>query len=98
MSKKKIHFFRFDRSMSLPLHSSQKENHYYDGEYTESHRRMDFALCEIGSGPRSSSPLIDVEAVSDDESDVHNSTVGQSTKWSFIFVVYRCCSYCCVTQ
>jgi hypothetical protein len=32
---------------------------------------------EIGSGPRSSSPLIDVEAVSDDESDIHNSTVGE---------------------
>ena len=32
---------------------------------------------EIGSGPRSSSPLIDVEAVSDDESDIHNSAVGQ---------------------
>jgi hypothetical protein len=40
-------------------------------------RKMDFALCEIGSGPRSSSPLIDVEAVSDDESDIHNSTVGE---------------------
>lgn len=32
---------------------------------------------EVGSAPRSSSPLIDVEAVSDDESDTPNSVVGQ---------------------
>ncbi|XP_018574381.1 calmodulin-binding transcription activator 2 isoform X1 [Anoplophora glabripennis] len=67
---------KFDRSMSLPLHSTPKDNSF-DGDSIESHRRMDFALCEIGSGPRSSSPLIDVEAVSDDESDIHNSTVGE---------------------
>ncbi|XP_064211128.1 calmodulin-binding transcription activator 2 isoform X3 [Tribolium castaneum] len=65
---------KFDRSMSLPL--STRENSF-DSEPPESGRRMDFALCEIGSGPRSSSPLIDVEAVSDDESDIHNSTVGE---------------------
>ncbi|XP_044272246.1 calmodulin-binding transcription activator 2 isoform X6 [Tribolium madens] len=65
---------KFDRSMSLPL--STRENSF-DSEPPESCRRMDFALCEIGSGPRSSSPLIDVEAVSDDESDIHNSTVGE---------------------
>lgn len=34
---------------------------------------------KVGNGvPRSSSPLIDVEAVSDDESDTPNSAVGQS--------------------
>lgn len=55
---------------------------------------------EIGSGPRSSSPLIDVEAVSDDECDVPNSTVGQCTKskWSLMFVVYRCCYFTVVLQ
>lgn len=36
---------------------------------------------EVGNGePRSSSPLIDVEAVSDDESNTPNSAVGQSTR------------------
>lgn len=49
------------------------------------------SIGEIGSGPRSSSPLIDVEAVSDDENDIHNSTVGQCNDMVYIFVVYRCC-------
>ncbi|KAF5289535.1 hypothetical protein FQR65_LT11810 [Abscondita terminalis] len=71
---------RFDRSMSLPL-SSPLSNHEnsFDSEISDgSHsRKMDFALCEVGNGPRSNSPLIDVEAVSDDESDTHNSAVGE---------------------
>lgn len=46
----------------------------------------DFDVGEIGSGPRSTSPLIDVEAVSDDESDIHNSTVGQCNDDA-----YLCC-------
>lgn len=51
-------------------------------------------LGEIGSGTRSTSPLIDVEAVSDDESDIPNSTtVGQwlSGLCLLIFVVSGCC-------
>ncbi|XP_074029388.1 calmodulin-binding transcription activator isoform X5 [Leptinotarsa decemlineata] len=66
-----------DRSMSLPLQSSIVRDSSTDGDGTDFHRKMDFALCEIGSGPRSSSPLIDVEAVSDDESELPNSTVGE---------------------
>ncbi|KAG5895918.1 hypothetical protein JTB14_031823 [Gonioctena quinquepunctata] len=66
---------KFDRSMSLPLNSPSTKDNSLDG--TDFHRKMDFALCEIGSGPRSSSPLIDVEAVSDDESELPNSTVGE---------------------
>lgn len=51
-------------------------------------------LGEIGTGTRSCSPLIDVEAVSDDESDIPNSTtVGQwlSGLCLLIFVVSGCC-------
>ncbi|KAK9707752.1 IQ calmodulin-binding motif [Popillia japonica] len=35
---------------------------------------------EVGSAPRSSSPLIDVEAVSDDDSDTHNSLVDREQR------------------
>ncbi|KAK4875873.1 hypothetical protein RN001_012295 [Aquatica leii] len=69
---------RFDRSMSLPL-SSPLSNHdnSFDSEHSDGphSRKMDFALC--GEWARSNSPLIDVEAVSDDESDTHNSGVGE---------------------
>ncbi|KAJ8940097.1 hypothetical protein NQ318_011479 [Aromia moschata] len=68
---------KFDRSMSLPLNTSLAKEDSADNDSVDIHRKMDFALCEIGSGPRSSSPLIDVEAVSDDESDIHNGTVGE---------------------
>ncbi|KAJ8981100.1 hypothetical protein NQ317_005418 [Molorchus minor] len=66
---------KFDRSMSLPINPCSKDDIHND--VVDVHRKMDFALCEIGSGARSSSPLIDVEAVSDDESDIHNGTVGE---------------------
>ncbi|XP_060529808.1 calmodulin-binding transcription activator 1 isoform X4 [Cylas formicarius] len=72
---------RNDRSMSLPIHSalSTRETSF-DSDSSESvGRKMDFALCELSSGPRSSSPLIDVEAVSDeDENGLRNSnSVGE---------------------
>uniref|UniRef100_A0A6P7FAA1 Calmodulin-binding transcription activator 2 isoform X7 n=1 Tax=Diabrotica virgifera virgifera TaxID=50390 RepID=A0A6P7FAA1_DIAVI len=68
---------KFDRSMSLPLQTSCLKDHSFDNDSLDSHKKMDFALCEIGSGPRSSSPLIDVEGVSDDENEIPNSTVGE---------------------
>ncbi|KAF5291164.1 hypothetical protein FQA39_LY14406 [Lamprigera yunnana] len=71
---------RFDRSMSLPLSSPlSNQDSSFDSENSDGlhGRKMDFALCEVGNGPRSNSPLIDVEAVSDDESDTHNSGVGE---------------------
>ncbi|XP_022907553.1 calmodulin-binding transcription activator 2 isoform X3 [Onthophagus taurus] len=69
---------RFDRSMSLPG-SSPIPNDSLDADVdSSSSRRMDIALCEVaGNVHRSSSPLIDVEAVSDDDSDAHNSVVGE---------------------
>ncbi|VEN53158.1 unnamed protein product [Callosobruchus maculatus] len=65
-----------DRSMSLPLHASISKD---DCDSFEIHKRMDFALCEISNGGRSGSPLIDVEAVSDDDEReiTPNSTVGE---------------------
>ncbi|XP_057668641.1 calmodulin-binding transcription activator 2-like isoform X3 [Diorhabda carinulata] len=68
---------KFDRSMSLPLQTSCLKDNSFDNESLDSHKKMDFVLCEIGSGPRSSSPLIDVEGVSDDENELPNSTVGE---------------------
>ncbi|XP_069677784.1 calmodulin-binding transcription activator 2 isoform X3 [Periplaneta americana] len=77
---------RFDRSMSLPLNSpmSGVESSYdsavsegRDGMRNSPVRRMDFALCEVATGPRSESPIIDVEAVSDEESEAKQSVVGE---------------------
>nr|CAD7201845.1 unnamed protein product [Timema douglasi] len=68
---------RFDRSMSLPLSSpmSGLESSFDSSSSSEGRdvmrgspvRKMDFALCEVAMGARSSSPIIDVEAVSDEE-------------------------------
>ncbi|XP_077299054.1 calmodulin-binding transcription activator 2-like isoform X2 [Arctopsyche grandis] len=65
---------RFDRSMSLPLSSfnpgdSSYLNNIDSGTRQLISRRMDYALCEVAGGPRSDSPLIDVEAMSDEESE-----------------------------
>ncbi|XP_066146181.1 calmodulin-binding transcription activator 2 isoform X2 [Euwallacea fornicatus] len=72
---------KIDRSMSLPLQSSlsTRDNSFESDTLETSGRRMDFALCEIGTGGRSNSPLIDVEAVSDeDEREVcSGSAVGE---------------------
>ncbi|XP_037971096.2 calmodulin-binding transcription activator 2 isoform X4 [Plutella xylostella] len=54
---------RWERSMSLPLDSDTSEDSFGDSKIG---RRMDLALCETAGGPRSESPLIDVEAMSDD--------------------------------
>ncbi|XP_023715789.1 calmodulin-binding transcription activator 2 isoform X4 [Cryptotermes secundus] len=77
---------RFDRSMSLPLNSPMSGvESSYDSGISEGRdvmrnspvRRMDFALCEVATGPRSESPIIDVEAVSDEESEAKQSIVGE---------------------
>ncbi|KAG8234420.1 hypothetical protein J437_LFUL012564 [Ladona fulva] len=79
---------RFDRSMSLPLNSPVNivDSSTNDSISSEGHdlsrmspvRRMDFALCEVVTGPRSESPIIDVEAVSDEESsEAKQSLVGE---------------------
>ncbi|GFG34010.1 hypothetical protein Cfor_07539, partial [Coptotermes formosanus] len=77
---------RFDRSMSLPLNSpmSGVESSYESGlsegrdvMRSSPVRRMDFALCEVATGPRSESPIIDVEAVSDEELEAKQSVVGE---------------------
>jgi len=76
---------RFDRSMSLPLNSpmsgveSSYESGMCDGRDVMRNspvRRMDFALCEVATGPRSESPIIDVEAVSDEELEAKQNIVG----------------------
>ncbi|XP_076265400.1 calmodulin-binding transcription activator isoform X5 [Rhynchophorus ferrugineus] len=68
-SKENIKLSKFDRSMSLPLQSSlsARENSFDSDTMDSGGRKMDFALCELGNEHRSSSPLIDVEAVSDDD-------------------------------
>ncbi|XP_068082138.1 calmodulin-binding transcription activator 2 [Anabrus simplex] len=77
---------RFDRSMSLPLNSPMSGmDCSYDGNSSDTRdmlrsspvRRMDFALCEVATGPRSESPIIDVEGVSDEELDGKQSVVGE---------------------
>lgn len=40
--------------------------------------RLNFGSGEVATGPRSESPIIDVEAVSDEESEAKQSIVGQS--------------------
>ncbi|CAH0398498.1 unnamed protein product [Chilo suppressalis] len=52
---------RWERSMSLPLDSDNSEDSLGDSKIG---RRMDLALCETASR-RATSPLIDVEALSD---------------------------------
>ncbi|KAL1497599.1 hypothetical protein ABEB36_008531 [Hypothenemus hampei] len=68
-SRDSIKLSKIDRSMSLPLQSSfSTRDNSFDSDILEPNgRRMDFALCEIGTGARSNSPLIDVEAVSDED-------------------------------
>ncbi|CAB3378064.1 Hypothetical predicted protein [Cloeon dipterum] len=68
---------RFDRSMSLPLNSPahMMDNSCDGSERSSPPRKMDFALCEVAAA-RSESPLIDVEALSDDESEAKASNVG----------------------
>ena len=39
--------------------------------------RLNFGSGEVATGPRSESPIIDVEAVSDEESEAKQSVVGQ---------------------
>lgn len=74
---------RFDRSMSLPLNSPLSgTDSAYDSGMSDSMihspvRRMDFALCEVASGPRSESPIIDVELLSDDDIHAKATTVGE---------------------
>ncbi|XP_063232498.1 calmodulin-binding transcription activator 2 isoform X2 [Bacillus rossius redtenbacheri] len=63
---------RFDRSMSLPLASPTSAAFDVSGkEDTRSSpvRKMDFALCEVATDVRSDSPVVDVEAVSDDDAE-----------------------------
>ncbi|PSN29117.1 hypothetical protein C0J52_27668, partial [Blattella germanica] len=91
----------FDRSMSLPLNSPMSgiecsydsgSSEGRDGMRHSPVRRMDFALCEVATGPRSESPIIDVEAVSDEESEAKQSVVGQllttvqPTVWMCLFL------------
>uniref|UniRef100_A0A1B6MQW2 Calmodulin-binding transcription activator 1 n=1 Tax=Graphocephala atropunctata TaxID=36148 RepID=A0A1B6MQW2_9HEMI len=70
---------RFERSMSLPLSSPHSgTDSAYDSDIVHSPpRRMDFALCEMASGPRSDSPIIDVELLSDEDPHANNGTVGE---------------------
>ncbi|XP_046678847.1 calmodulin-binding transcription activator 1 isoform X1 [Homalodisca vitripennis] len=70
---------RFERSMSLPLSSPHSgTDSAYDSDIVHSPpRRMDFALCEVTSGPRSESPIIDVELLSDEDAHANNDTVGE---------------------
>ncbi|XP_059490019.1 calmodulin-binding transcription activator 1 isoform X4 [Neocloeon triangulifer] len=67
---------RFDRSMSLPLNSHMMDHLCDSSERSSPPRKMDFALCEV-AGARSESPLIDVEALSDEESEAKASNVGE---------------------
>ncbi|KAH1017600.1 hypothetical protein HUJ05_008215 [Dendroctonus ponderosae] len=64
-----IRLSKIDRSMSLPLQSSlsTRDNSFESDILEAVGRRTDFALCEIGTGAGSNSPLIDVEAVSDED-------------------------------
>ncbi|KAK7871664.1 hypothetical protein R5R35_009033 [Gryllus longicercus] len=77
---------RFDRSMSLPLNSplsgmdcsfDSTSSDARDNLLSSPIRRMDFALCEVARGPRSESPIIDVEGISDEELDAKRSVVGE---------------------
>ncbi|KAK3913293.1 Calmodulin-binding transcription activator 1, partial [Frankliniella fusca] len=69
---------RFDRSMSLPLNSPKSGGDVFGSNGCNSPaRRGDFSLCEVTSGDRSDSPLIDIEGVSDEESESRESVVGQ---------------------
>jgi hypothetical protein len=60
---------------------------------------LNFGSGEVATGPRSESPIIDVEAVSDEESEAKQSVVGQSLAaahspvWIDFGVVHnlRCC-------
>ncbi|XP_045473407.1 calmodulin-binding transcription activator 2 isoform X4 [Harmonia axyridis] len=59
---------KYDRSMSLPLNNAN--DIFLDDPTDPNGKKMDFVLCELSDGARS--PLIDVEAVSDDEaSEIH---------------------------
>ncbi|KAF4527200.1 hypothetical protein B566_EDAN006127 [Ephemera danica] len=79
---------RFDRSMSLPLNSPantvDSTCEGLESRDTLRHsplRKMDFALCEVASGgPRSESPLIDVEAISDEEAEAKQSVGDQDVR------------------
>ena len=44
----------------------------------DSSSRLNFGSGEVATGPRSESPIIDVEAVSDEELEAKQSIVGQS--------------------
>ncbi|KAK9886085.1 hypothetical protein WA026_014870 [Henosepilachna vigintioctopunctata] len=64
---------KYDRSMSLPVSSPN----FMDDMMDLNSKKMDFVFCDLNDGPRSNSPLIDVEAVSDDEvSDIRVSATG----------------------
>ncbi|XP_034241872.1 calmodulin-binding transcription activator 1 isoform X4 [Thrips palmi] len=69
---------RFDRSMSLPLNSPKSASDLFGSNGCNSPaRKGDFSLCEVTSGDRSDSPLIDIEGVSDEDSESRESVVGQ---------------------
>ncbi|XP_047112567.1 calmodulin-binding transcription activator 1 [Schistocerca piceifrons] len=77
---------RFDRSMSLPVSSPMNGVETpYDSISTDGHdplmsspiRRMDFALCEVATGARSESPMIDEEGVSDEDLENKQNIVGE---------------------
>ena len=44
----------------------------------DSSSRLNFGSGEVATGPRSESPIIDVEAVSDEELEAKQNIVGQS--------------------
>jgi hypothetical protein len=44
----------------------------------DSSSRLNFGSGEVATGPRSESPIIDVEAVSDEELEAKQGVVGQS--------------------
>lgn len=46
--------------------------------FYNSSSRLNVGSGEVATGPRSESPIIDVEAVSDEESEAKQSIVGQS--------------------